>query len=427
MSKIRLTANMVWLVVFSLGITAGAFLSFATGVVFDDSYPLSVTIPEAGGLFPDQEVTVLGQAVGVITGVDVVDGGVLVQMKIQGDQQVPIDADLQVLRRSPIGEQVLDFQPQGPNWTPAETGETLRPPSVKVPAEVPFLLEKSAAFLAAVDPESINTILHELALGIGGKGQDLRDLGTDSLDLNRTLVAGIPEFERLIDTSESVLRLLQQQTKTLTHALGETADVLDILTEQQPNFERLLDTGVRTVVQADALIRNERANLECLTHDLDAFSRVLLGPSTANGAPAALYDTKLDELEALLQTNANFFVGFDIAGQYDEATGARWARILLSDGEQGGIVYPELRPTPATKPGAACETEAFGTGTQAVRQTLHQPADSTSPGIDYAPLVEPRGGQQQEPPPNRNPLPATGGGAAALALVGAVLASRRRR
>ncbi len=429
MSKVRLTANLVWLVVFSVGVTAGAFLSFATGVLFDDSYPVTVIVPEAGGLFPDQEVTVHGHAVGVITGVSVVDEGVRVDVKIDGDQHVPANSPVRVLRRSPIGEQVVDFQPAEGGWTPAEPGAVLRPSDIVVPAQVPFLLERSAEFLAAIDEDSIGTILHELAEGLGGRGPALRDLGTAALELNQTFVGGIPEFERLIDSSEDVLRVLDQHTLTLRDALGEGSEVLEELVEQQPNFEALLDTGVRTVVQADALVRNQRANLECLTRDLDAVNQMLLGPSTATGAPAALYDSKLDELEMMLQKNQAFFRGFDVAGQYDEATGAKWARIHLSDGNQGGAVYAERRPTPATKPGAACVTEAFGTGVNAVRQEFHQPADPTSPGVDYAPLVEPRG-PKQDPSPregDRRPLPATGGGLALGALAVAVTTVLRRR
>ena len=47
--RLRITANVIWLVVFSVGIVAAAFLSFATGVLFDDSYRVTVTMPEAGG------------------------------------------------------------------------------------------------------------------------------------------------------------------------------------------------------------------------------------------------------------------------------------------------------------------------------------------------------------------------------------------
>ncbi|MFT5223331.1 MAG: virulence factor Mce-like protein [Glaciecola sp.] len=430
--KVRVYANFVWLLVFSVGIISAAFLSFASGVFFDDSYLVTTVLPEAGGLFPDQELTVLGHSIGRIKSVEVVEGGVRVQMKVEGDQVVPQNSRVQVLRRSPIGEQVLDVQPAGPGWTPVAQGGELHFSEAIVPAEVPYLLEQSAEFLQAIDEESIGLIVHELALALEGRGQALRDLGTDALDLNTTLVAGIPEFERLLDSSEAVLDVLNDHKRALISGLGAGADVMEILSGQSSNIEALLDTGVRTLVQADALIRNERANLSCLTSDLEAFSTMLNGPSTADGEPASLYSSKLDELEALLQNNEDFFGNFDITGQYDPATGAKWARILLTDGPEGGAVYPEKRPTPATRPGAACETATLGTGVNAVRQESHQPADPSSPGIEYAPLVTAKGPGQIDPPtggPIRHPLPATGGGLALLTLasLGGALSLWRRR
>ncbi len=105
---------------------------------------------------------------------------------------------------------------------------------------------------------------------------------------------------------------------------------------------------------------------------------------------------------------------------------------------QTGTAYGERRPTPATKPGAACESP-FGLGVNAVRQDDHQPPDPTSPGIDWAPLVEGAGGdvsgsdsQRRGAAASRDePLPATGAGAGAgliaTFLVGAAAWLRSRR
>jgi len=416
----RLGANLVWLIVFSVGVISASFIAYAGGFLFDDSYEVSVVVPEAGGLFPGQEITVLGSTVGRIVGVEVTAAGVLVTAKVDGDRSVPGTGRVQVLRRSAIGEQALDVQPSGPGWTPAQPGARLQPTEVVVPSSVPLLLERSVEFLTKIPPDALGSVVHELALGFGGKGDLLRDFGRDILELNTTLVAGIPEFERLIDTSENVLAVLDEHASELTSAFGNTADVLDSLADNQVNFETLLDTGVRTVVQADALVRNERANFECLMLDLTSFNTMVLGPSTAPGGLAGSYTSKLDELEQLLQRADWFYDGFDIVQQWDVETGTLWNRILLLSEEGRGALYVTKRATPATQPGAACETAAFGTGVNAVRQAQHQPADPTSPGILYAPLVEAQGPGQVDPPGPRSPLPATGGGMAALALVATI-------
>jgi ABC-type transporter Mla subunit MlaD len=70
----RVSANIITVVVVSVMVVIGAFLTYISGVVFDDSYEVQVPMPDAGGVLPGQEVTLLGQAVGVVDEVEVVEG-----------------------------------------------------------------------------------------------------------------------------------------------------------------------------------------------------------------------------------------------------------------------------------------------------------------------------------------------------------------
>lgn len=435
----RVFTNLLWLVAFGTFIVIAAFLSFISGVLFERTYPISVPLPEAGGVLPGQEVTVLGRAVGQVEKAEVTPEGVLLRLRIVAGQSVPEEARVVVLRRSPIGEQAVDFQPLSAPWTPAEPGATVVPREIVVPEKVPFLLERAERLFAAVDPGDLGTLIHELAVALEGRAETLRSLNRDSLELNRTLVAGIPEFERLIDESRAVLAVLRDHRQALAESFTNAADLSETLAANRPNLERLLDTGRRALTQADALIRNERADVSCLISDVTDLNEMMLGPSTADGAPAALYSSKLDEFEQGLVRARFFFTGFDIGTQFDPQTGATWARIkLVLTEEAGGQVYPEKRPTPPTRPGAACESP-FGTGVNAVGApgdpqdrtdpSTFEPPDPTSPGIEWAPVVEPRGPQPITPPPGGPtppPIPATGGGWAALAPLLAAAALWRR-
>lgn len=430
----RITANAVWVLIFSGVVVLGAFLSFASGILFEDTYPLTVPMPEAGGVLPGQEVTVMGRAVGVVEDVELAEDGVLITLEIQSQYPVPEEANVQVLRRSPIGEQSVNFTPVDEQWAAAEQGAHIVPAQAQTPASVPVLLEKTVELFEAMDLDSVSTVFAEAADALRGRGETLRELNRDSLDLNRTLVTGIPDFERAIESSDIVLTVLRDHRQSLAESFTNAANLTEVLGEQRPNMETLLDTGTTFVNELDAFFRNEDANLHCFMSDLTDINEMLLGPSTATGEPARFYDSKLDEFEMALVKNRYFFQeGYALISQPHLLTGADWIRVLmLPPQEEHGEMYAERTPTPATRPGAACTTDAWGVGVQAIRQPNHQPPAPTSPGIEYAPLVaggEQSGGDGGGGSAERGaPLPATGGGWLVLAplTLGLALWLRRR-
>lgn len=386
----RISINILTVLIVSTMVVVGAFLTYAAGVLFEDTYEVRVPMPDAGGVLPNQEVTVLGKAVGQVTDVEVVERGVMLTLEIDGDSSVPAETDVQVLRRSPIGEQAVDFLPTEAGWTRAEPGSLIEPQEATVPAPVPFLLEQTVRLFDAMEVDDVSILVRELALALDGRGERLRNLNRDSLELNRTLVDGIPEFERLIDTSGPVLAALREHRHDLAAAFGSGADLTEIFAEQRPNLENLLDSGERSLDQLDVFTRNTRANLSCLMEDLTEFNELMLGPSTYTGEHQGLYDSKLDEFERTLINNRYFFdLGFHIIMQPDPRTGFGWTRVHMVGGEEEEAErFDPKRPTPQPRAGAACLSDDWGLGVNAVRQSDPAEPHPTAGPIDYAPLVD---------------------------------------
>lgn len=446
----RIRANLLFLVLFTIAVVIAAFLRFATTGGFQEPYTVSAPMPEAGGVLSGQEVTVLGRAVGLVSNVTLTDDGVSVEMEIPRQFDVPAEARVQVLRRSPIGEQAIDLKPTGPDWEPAEPGAQIEVVEALVPAEIPFLLEQTVELFSAIDNDDLGTVIHELALALEGRGQTLVQLNRDALDLNRTLVAGIPTLERLTeaDTVE-VLDTFRDSATDIGETFDNAAALAELLAEEQPTLEALLETGPVALSESKVLIEEQSANVGCLLGDLISFNEMVNGPSTWDGAQDPdRYDSKLHELERALQLHQFFFQqGFGIITQPDIDTGVYWQRVDLQlDETAGGQRYDQPRHTPTTRPGAACVSEEFGLGVNAVRQADAQPPDPTvddlngdgqitTADIDFAPLVsgERARGTGVVPPEldtgGGGGLAATGGSAllAGPLLVGLALVLRRRR
>lgn len=377
----RLRANLLFLVLFAAAVIIAAFLRFATSGGFGDPYTVSAAMPEAGGVLPGQEVTVLGRAVGLVSDVELTMDGVTIEMEIPNQFDVPAEATVQVLRRSPIGEQAIDLKPLEADWEPAEAGSEIVVAEAIVPSSVPALLEQTVDLFSAIDTDDLSTVIHELALALEGRGQTLVQLNRDSRDFNRTMVAGIPTLERL--TEQATVEVLDTFRESATD-LGETFDnaaaLSELLAQEQPTLEQLLETGPVALSESKILIEEQSANVGCLLGDLTAFNEMVTGPSTWDGAvDRDRYGSKLEEFERALQLHRSFFQeGFGVLAQPEMSTGVYWQRIDLTlDETAGGQRYDQPRPTPQTKPGAACVSEAFGLGVNAVRQADHQPADET--------------------------------------------------
>lgn len=392
----KLLVNLVTIAVLTVALVGFAIANWLGGGVVQRAYTVTVPLAESGGLFPRQETTVLGNGVGTIADIRLTDTGVDVVLSVRGDEVVPEHAVVHILRRSTIGEQTLDFIPVAPDyrpegeeldptripvadgWTAARKGSVVEPKATVFPIPVPEFLNTTVNLLGEIPTEDLGTTIRELALGVGGRGELLRRLNRASFELNTTLVDGIPEFRRLIDSSEVILDELNDHREALAGMFPPLADVSDLLAEKRPVTERLVTgSGTTLLEEANTLVTNTRANQHCLIDDFTTVNSMIAEPENLRDLSRGL-------------DKANFFFqdGFDIITQYDPfRKNIAWQRInLLLFEEAGGQPYEPHRPTPQTKPGAACESP-FGVGVNAVRQPDHQPPDPTAPPIDFAPLV----------------------------------------
>lgn len=431
----RAITNNVVIVVLTIVLLFYAAVNWVGGAIFEDRYEVSVPMHDAGGLFPLQEVTVLGVGVGQIRELELTDTGVIVRTEIRGGEVVPERAVVQVLRRSTIGEQALNFVPvpadyEPPDdpeeidpyrlplaegWEAADRGAQIEPVAVVLPAQIPEVLNQATRLFREIPPADLATVINELGDALDGRADLLKELNRDSLDLNETLVDAIPEFQRLIDTSRPVLAMLNEHRQALADSFTHLADVSDTLADLRPVSEAVIDNGTPFLREFDAFVVNTRENQSCL---MDDFLRINRHIGT---------EENLRWLKQGLDLHEAFYFGADNALQFDPfRPGLAWFRVnLLLFEEANARKYEPRRPTPETRPGAAC-VSPWGVGVNAVRQANPQPPDPTSPGIDYAPLLErddddaPRHGGSRghvtrgsAAPPGETPR--TGGGAALVA------------
>jgi phospholipid/cholesterol/gamma-HCH transport system substrate-binding protein len=355
----RTRVNLIAVAVASAALIMLAVTQLLVGAIGSSGYPLSLQLPDTGGIAVDQQVSVDGRIVGTITGTELTDGGVLVHLEIDRDERIPADAGLRILRRSVIGEQALDFVSDGAPRRYYEPGEVATPPSVAMPVNVQELLELADSRLASVDPEELARALSGLADAVDGRRDDLGRLVRSGGDLAAALVASSDEVERLLGSLREVAATLAVHRHTAARTLDELATSVEVLGAVRADLEGLIADGPGVLGGMTDVLDRGGADLGCLVRDLG---------TTAAHLNA---DAPRPDLEQMLALNQWFFVGIEIGAPVDVGTGIVWDRVRLltppPPGAPPDSYLPGKRPIPPVRPGGAC-TSALGSGAPAAVQ-----------------------------------------------------------
>lgn len=397
----RVAANLTVVVILSLLVVAGAGFRFL-GTFGTEQRELAVELPDSGGVRAAQPVTVRGVGIGNVLGTELAGDGVRVRLGVDPEADVPRHAFVQVLRRSPIGEQAVELIPVPADWEPPDggaddafvardlpraegwptlgEGEEIDVRGTSVPASVPRVLSLAEELLSTVDVESLVTLVDELGTAFEGRDQTLRELTRDGVELSETLLDASGEIERLLEVSGPTLRTIHEQRDALRAGLDNSADLLETFAARDDELTALLGAAPGALDETTRFVDQQAANLSCLNRDLLSLTRTLAA------------DDVRPFIGQLLDMQRFFYGSFDAGTQWDPYRPQQlWARVNILLFEGSNHPPPESKeprtPTPATLPGAHCDSP-FGLGVDAVRQADPEPPDPTSPGIDYAPRQE---------------------------------------
>ena len=347
----RTMINLIAIGVVSAALIVYALASLLTGALLDDSYPLTVEVPNTGGLIPQQEVTLSGVPIGLVDAFELSGEQVLVRMSIDENRQIPKDVDVVILRRSAVGEQAIDFRPhEGSGDDFYAANDVIRPSEVVTPVEVQRLLTLADEVFAPVDPTNAGKLVGELADIVRGRRDDIRSIISDSAEFSADVADNGEDYDTLFREGRKVTRTLAANRRALATSLGDMADAAAVLSDMRTDFEGLLADAPPLLSEVTDLANRANPNLSCIISDFASLNEYMAQPRQMNN------------LEEALQVNQWFFVGFDIAAPADHA-GRVWNRLqFIPPQEPPAQSYlPEKRPIPDILPGGACSSP-FGEG-----------------------------------------------------------------
>jgi virulence factor Mce-like protein len=344
MSPVLVGAITVLVVVMSV------FLSYNAGnsLPFVATYQISVQVPDAQELVPNNEVLVGGRRVGVISTIEPrLDeqrrpyAQLAIRLDLDFEGEVREDATAQVRARSLLGSKYLELT-LGSEGKPLAPGEVLPLSQAREQVEVDELVDE----FDAPTRRNLAAVLGGLGEGFAGRGLDLNA----SLESFRPLVEGSRTvFGALADPSTRLDRLIGSYAATvaelgvapeaLAGIIEGGAQTLAALEAAGPELERSIELSPDTLgtgTEALAALRPVLARARVITHRLGPAAALL--PSTARRLEDAARATT-----PVLRRARGLGPLLDDAFVELEALGASEPSVPALDSVAG--VLPELRST----------------------------------------------------------------------------------
>jgi phospholipid/cholesterol/gamma-HCH transport system substrate-binding protein len=273
----RIVINLVW-----FGLIASLFLAWAVRNILpvdaiNRPYEVTADFASSLGMQPGNEVDYLGVQYGSVGSIRRVPGGVRVTMKIDRGKRIPAGASAHLFRKSAIGEQYVELsppsgrrgtkQPAAGRWL-AE-GAHIPMSRTSVPLEFSELLRSASRLVSSIPADDVRTLVHDLAVGLHGRTDSLRQLADAGDRISATLAARSETLDRLTTNNTRITHVITAHRGSLGQTLADLRKVADTLRDARGDLSVLLERGSIFLGETADIVAHQKGNLDCDLKDLE--------------------------------------------------------------------------------------------------------------------------------------------------------------
>jgi len=271
----------IQLVVFAIvTVLGGAFVGGRYAqidrLVIDRTFPVTVELPDSGGIFAGAQVTYRGIPVGRVDELKFTESGVEAKLDIEKSApDIPADLTAVVANKSAIGEQYMDLQPKASGAPFLKSGARITEENSKIPLDTATLLIDVNNLVGSVDTDNLSTLVSELGQAFEGTGDDLGTILDTSNQFITEATDNLPVTRSLIRSSASVLQTQVDTQSALKTYAKNLANLSDTLVDVDPDLRRLLDEGTDSARTLDTVVKENNKDLTAALSNLASVSEVL--------------------------------------------------------------------------------------------------------------------------------------------------------
>lgn len=253
-------------------------------LVRDDAVPTrSVTaeFASAPGLFPGNQVSILGMPVGRVTSVEPGPGGVEVRFDVPADLPLPDQVQVMIMAPNLISDRFLALHPawtSGPKLADPATIPVARTAS---PVSADQIIKSVSQLAQALGPDGANAngeldgLLHSLATSFGPDGKPLNDTITNLGQALGALGAQGPDLTLLLDSLGQLTTAASQNLASYESFAGGLASVSATLAAEKGDIATALAALQQALGQLSTFVTDNAATLAGSVDGLNTFAASL--------------------------------------------------------------------------------------------------------------------------------------------------------
>lgn len=262
----RIIVNLAVFGALSLLMAVWAVSSLLPVRIGEKTFTVRAEFLSSPGLRADLEVDYLGVRIGRVEDVTLRTGRVDVVLEIDHGVAVPGNATAVVLRKSAVGEPYVELSPPEDEKAAGELsgGDVIPLRNTSVAVEYQRLFDSAEELLGAVKPADVRTLTHELAVGLEGQGQNLRDTLADLDRLTGTLADNAGVLDALAVQLTQLTGTLADKRTRLAGGLDSLAAFTGTLSGSRAELTAILEETPDFLDQVNALLDESTPGFRCL-------------------------------------------------------------------------------------------------------------------------------------------------------------------
>jgi phospholipid/cholesterol/gamma-HCH transport system substrate-binding protein len=332
-------------------------------------YTVQMDLANAGGIFPQADVTYRGVSVGRVGAVRLTSTGVEAELNISSSAPpIPADLSASVADLSAVGEQYVNLRPATSSGPYLTQGSVIPRDKTQLPLPVTSLLTSTNELANSVPLGALRAVLDNLATGFDGTSTSLQALIDGQNKLVRAAGAALPQTDTLIQDGQTVLATQNAEAASFRSFAASSRLFAAQLVSSDADLRRLFANGAPAAAQVAGLITDNAPTLGALIANLLTLSQITLTQG------AALQET-FSALPAAIAAGSTVIT----------SKGARFGVALTffnplpcTAGYQGTKVRNGLDTSPGPPPNTNARCTSPASSGIDVRGSAHTPAPAAS-------------------------------------------------